>query len=285
VLLTGGPDRQLSPGIRSILNEFGAKHAHIVAHSKGGLWTRAFLSDANTGDPNTEVAVYSATTLETPHQGSYLADLATYGRQYPLTSFLTPITNWRFLLGFFKKNRRGAVDMTVAAMAGFNAANQLPQEYSADGIRNSVSYFSVASDADVDGNGTLTGGSASKCTEVNNAPGCNEIYPYHPDAQFRVIYHDLGTHLFVTFPVTGVLGHLVPQDPNLNPSSVFIPNDFAVTVTDASHPSFTPIPGPAGQSFAGVPYWKHNHKTAGFTDVAHAVLLAIQKAQPTAPPQ
>src|SRR5204862_2296448 len=50
--------------------EFGARHGHIIAHSKGGLDTRDFLArtiPANFG-------VLSLITLSTPHHGSVGAD-------------------------------------------------------------------------------------------------------------------------------------------------------------------------------------------------------------------
>jgi hypothetical protein len=195
------------------------------------------------------------------------------------------LCNWRFFLSFFKSDSRGAADMTVAGMDGFNTTNQLPDHGVADGIRNPVFYQSVSSDADVDGDGTVTGGNVMDCTKIE-PPSCNEIYPYKPEWQFPIVYHDLGTHQFVTFARTGIFGKLIPQKPNLHDSPIFIPNDFAVTVDGATHPRFTPIPGlNPGDIFFTVPFWRHNHTTAGFTDVAEAVLEAVQTIQPMGPKQ
>ena len=58
--------------IPALAAEFGAKHAHLVAHSKGGLDVREFL--ASTIPPN--FGVLSLTTLSTPHHGSVGADYA-----------------------------------------------------------------------------------------------------------------------------------------------------------------------------------------------------------------
>ncbi len=59
----------LKTKIPAIAFEFGARHVHIVAHSKGGLDVRAFLAD-----PPSNFGVLSLTTLSTRHHGSVGAD-------------------------------------------------------------------------------------------------------------------------------------------------------------------------------------------------------------------
>jgi triacylglycerol lipase len=50
---------------------FGARKCHIIAHSKGGLDTRAYLTDSYDED---RLKVLSVLTLSTPHRGTPVAD-------------------------------------------------------------------------------------------------------------------------------------------------------------------------------------------------------------------
>ncbi len=54
-------------------DSYGVTDLHIVAHSDGGLWSRAAITQSG-AYPG--VTVQSLTTLGTPHTGSFLADLA-----------------------------------------------------------------------------------------------------------------------------------------------------------------------------------------------------------------
>jgi hypothetical protein len=62
----------LAGRLRSLAAKFGAKKCHIVAHSKGGLDTRAYLNGAYDAE---ELKVLSLYTLSTPHHGTILADI------------------------------------------------------------------------------------------------------------------------------------------------------------------------------------------------------------------
>jgi hypothetical protein len=53
--------------------EFGSDAIHIVGHSKGGLWTRAFLEDS-LPSLSKPLRIISVTTVDTPHPGSINAD-------------------------------------------------------------------------------------------------------------------------------------------------------------------------------------------------------------------
>ncbi len=57
--------------IPPIATRFGVKHLHLVAHSKGGLDSRAALKPLKAQGG---LAILSVTTLSTPHHGSVLAD-------------------------------------------------------------------------------------------------------------------------------------------------------------------------------------------------------------------
>lgn len=62
----------LASRFSALAAKFGAKKCHIIAHSKGGLDTRAYLNGEYDGQ---ELKVLSFYTLSTPHHGSILADI------------------------------------------------------------------------------------------------------------------------------------------------------------------------------------------------------------------
>jgi hypothetical protein len=72
-------DKRIVPGgatvatlIRAAADSFGAHYVHIVGHSAGGLWSRAAVAN-NLSDLG--VGVYSLTTVDSPHLGTYNADV------------------------------------------------------------------------------------------------------------------------------------------------------------------------------------------------------------------
>jgi triacylglycerol esterase/lipase EstA (alpha/beta hydrolase family) len=59
----------VSLSVAKIAAKFGSRHVHIVTNSKGGLFTREFLTENGSRNPNVQTGVISVTTLETPHHG------------------------------------------------------------------------------------------------------------------------------------------------------------------------------------------------------------------------
>lgn len=83
--------------IPRLAHEFGVNKVHIVAHSKGGLWSRYFLQRPGpytwdfTGPlKGDEFGVLSLITLDTPHRGSVLADIATAAITSSAGKFTSP---------------------------------------------------------------------------------------------------------------------------------------------------------------------------------------------------
>lgn len=66
-----GNGRVLGQILYSLADEYGARKCHLIAHSKGGLDARAFLSDSYDEE---RLKVLSLTTLSTPHRGTPVAD-------------------------------------------------------------------------------------------------------------------------------------------------------------------------------------------------------------------
>jgi len=131
--------KTLIPGI---VRSFGASNVHIVAHDKGGLDARGWLSVNAAIDKARAVAPFSVisfTTLSTPHQGTAAADLqvalaATSVEGLPVGALLA--------LGFGLVNP-AALDLTTIAAPGLEIASPLP---------TGVDYRSVGGDADRNSN-------------------------------------------------------------------------------------------------------------------------------------
>lgn len=119
---------------------FGVNHVHIVAKSKGGLWSRRAISSL-------PIRVYTLTTLDTPHRGSVLADalvaLGTVAVEAP-----NPLIALR-LLPLASSVR----DLTIALVQAFNTHNPLRtvfgSEAGADSPGNIIEYTFFASDANL----------------------------------------------------------------------------------------------------------------------------------------
>jgi triacylglycerol esterase/lipase EstA (alpha/beta hydrolase family) len=149
----------LSDAIPAIAAEFGASHVHIVAHSKGGLWSRYFLKfgePASLTAPSspTNIGVLSLTTLDTPHNGSILADIAaTVTETIRLDALVNPVS--QLLIDYLSTNQRQLVeqvqDLTLEEVAEFNQRTGDPPAAFADpdGSTYYTAYSSVAADADI----------------------------------------------------------------------------------------------------------------------------------------
>lgn len=138
----------LWPLIPGIVRSFGADSYHIIAHSKGGLDSRQYLSKAPS-----DLQLLSHTTLSTPHNGSLLADLSVARgvsllvlRQTKLMgfpAFTAPLLALKNLMG----PDDGAKNLTTTFTQAFNIENgpQLPPG----------DYNRVAADNDRDGSGSV----------------------------------------------------------------------------------------------------------------------------------
>jgi triacylglycerol lipase len=67
-----GNGRLLAARLTALAADYGAKKCHIIAHSKGGLDTRAYL---NHQYDRTKLKVLSVYTLSTPHHGTIISDI------------------------------------------------------------------------------------------------------------------------------------------------------------------------------------------------------------------
>lgn len=277
--------------------EFGAQHIHIVAHSMGGLWSRAFLTTFLPTLPK-KLGVFSVTTIDTPHHGSYNAALRTLldDAGWFSTIHLTPE---QAVLKVFAPKSLGMPELTPEAVENFNRnGRELPvvtvvpltlvtgdSQMFTRQQKNKVFYYSISADANIDNS---CEGLASGPCDKNHLPTItpfvasfgnpglpDESEGYEspdPDAgsiatglnASQYLYRNLYQYrTAVLQPVPGLsfVRQIVskPTDPQLN--------DFQVTVTSARYTGFTEI---------GASPLKHNHTTVGKKDVGVIVLSYIQ---------
>jgi hypothetical protein len=254
----------LAKSVPEIAASFGARHAHLVAHSKGGLDSRAFMADtipANFG-------ILSLITLSTPHQGSSGPDyqIDAVGA-HAAHSDSTARTN----LAKQTPPNRGTPSLRVDAAAEFNRRNvpALPNQFVVDGETDPVAYRSVSADMNLN-NSTENGEPTIEYDEATAlaAQGYMPDFVYTRVVQtvYRIVggVHKTYTERIVVgegkFPITVVREVPAPQ---------FRPNDAAVTQESASV-------GP----FQEIDHIKRNHSTIAHPNTGTLVLNEIRKIQP-----
>jgi hypothetical protein len=137
----------LQSRIPPIVRSFGVDSVHVVAHSKGGLDTRAWLSlfaptNAVATAPSPRFRVLSVTTLATPHLGSALADLQLAIEATSVGLFGIPFAT---VPTFAAGSNAGTPDLTTFACAAFDPP--LPA---------GVDYRMLGGDTDLNADGAIT---------------------------------------------------------------------------------------------------------------------------------
>jgi triacylglycerol lipase len=144
---------EIAKQLPNIVKKFGVDSIHLVAHSKGGPDTRAYLAVLQHFN-NQQFKVISFNTSGSPHDGSLLADLMQQREEaanmvgklgrieyegFPL------FTRQMVALATFDSGLRS---LTTKNMAVFNFDNvpALPRD---------ISFTTVGGDADVNGNGVI----------------------------------------------------------------------------------------------------------------------------------
>lgn len=221
----------LAGEIPRVAREFGVKHIHIVAHSKGGLDTRAFLKLLPTEG---QLAVMSLTTLSTPHHGSALADYVRDAQGASARSSEDAVRT-AGIQRFAGPYDRGRQNLTTDFLRRqFNPQNlPLPQSFTVDGEETGVNYFSYGADANVDGsmswlgNPTITENELAGTGHENDwfaEEGANLIY--------RILYYVASTR-WETRIIGGQRVRVVREVPN----QTVQPNDLLVTLNSSRLPN------------------------------------------------
>ncbi len=246
----------LSGWIPSIARMVGAKSAHMVCHSKGGLDTRAYLGWFY--DPQ-QVKVLSQHTLSTPHHGSILATISVARQTYndPTSddhAVETYMDQDAIATALGQAPKQPALgNLAVDFMAAFNGMNRLP-----GGIR----YYASGADADVNGDTLISAAEAAGF----GIPGAVNFLLNTA----TLLYHVLCCVEDITVTrMTNLWG--LNEWHVINPvwSGFFHLNDLAVTRESAMHPRYT---------------WKalydFNHGTIKSSGPAQDVLDQIQSDFP-----
>ena len=140
----------LSMRLAELANSFGAKKCHIIAHSKGGLDTRAYLNLHYSPETLEVVSVF---TLSTPHHGTIISDIivsarASVGRESRDLAIRALIYGDYFA---FRAPKSPAIDnQTTASMAWFNA--QFPT------VPPGIHFFNYGADADINNSSFIEAG-------------------------------------------------------------------------------------------------------------------------------
>jgi len=156
----------------AILKSLGTDHFHIMAHSKGGLDSRQWLTDEKFRDPESDKLVLGYfITMNTPHLGSVVADYVfagtSLGDSIPTRYFeatrLASSMKYPFLLlgGVIDPDAAGSPAtqaLLTSSAFTFNTAN-VPKlnAYTnpADNNFTRPSYLCASSDADINGDGEI----------------------------------------------------------------------------------------------------------------------------------
>lgn len=277
---------QLATELPKRAKQFGVKHIHIVAHSKGGLDVRDFLARRlpELSDED-RIAVLSVSTLSTPHHGSvgadYILDAETAGTILGIPNSDNP---YRARLAELLPSNDGYPNLRVDYVERiFNPENQpnLPLTNWVEGEDNRVSYFSFAADANLNRSRDAGGPTIQPNeTEGFDFLGINISSIPQGLGAIQEVYRILGTVEYtytqereVEVPVLGgtttvtiVSEKKYADPPNARPG--FRLNDIFVTVDSARLPKFV-----------AQPYVGANHATISDPFVAQRVIAAIRSVR------
>ncbi len=257
--------------------EFGSRHVHLLAHSKGGLDSRYFL--VNTLPPN--FGVLSLTTLSTPHQGSA-------GPDYQIDAVGASLTysddSARAFIGYMAEPNKGTESIRVSSTREFNRTNVplLPKELTVDGETRPVAYRSFSADMNLDDSrNPFTSNPTISYNETYGLPGqggkLDSLWAEILQSAYRITGEVIETYA-ETIDVPVIEGGEDVRSIKVKVvreklSPVFRPNDIAVTRESASV-------GP----FVEVEHLKANHSTIVSKETGEKVIQLLRLLQPMTPP-
>jgi hypothetical protein len=256
--------------IPSAAREWGAKHVHIVTHSKGALDSRDFM--ARFMPPN--FGVYSIHTVSGPHQGSpgpdYQLDAVGASLSYSDDSV-------RAGVGALSAPNPGTQSLRVSEAAKFNLTNipALPNDQFVDGVKHTVQYRALSGDMNIDNSTNFaTGNPTISMDETEGLPGQGSkldfIWSSALQTAYRIVGYVASTYTEdkkLTDARSGksVIVKVIREKLN----ATFKENDICVT-RDAAKV------GP----FQEIYYGKANHSTVATPLFARKVIESIRLIQP-----
>ncbi len=255
--------------------EFGSKHVHLVAHSKGGLDSRQFLAETIPRN----FGVLSLITLSTPHQGSV-------GPDYQMDAAVSLLTESddaiRGFIGYMAAPNKGTPNLRVAYAREFNQKNVplLPRELTVDGETAPVAYRSFSADMNLDGSTNFfTGNPTISYDETYGLPGQNSkpsaLWAEVMQTAYRITGYVAETYTeVIEFPVDRLDPRVKVKVIREILNSEFKKNDIAVT-QEASKV------GP----FVEVEHLKANHSSIAMYETGRKVADVLREVQPVRGPE
>jgi hypothetical protein len=203
----------------TILRTFGSPELHVVAWSKGGLWTRDALAFRS-------LPIKTLTTISTPHNGAFDNTLT-------ISCVLAAVSD----------EARQICDLSPSSVAWASRHwGVSPHSYLLPGKPSVRSrYYWIAGAADSDGNGTISCAESAGLAGIECAPSAS---PSSENFLATVTYQAAGCSARLTFspgerPLRISLFPSIP--PTCGPTE---PSDIIVKVSSSSFPAaFTPISG------------------------------------------
>jgi hypothetical protein len=254
--------------VPAVAAEFGARHVHLVAHSKGGFDVRAFLA----GNLPFNLGVLSLTTIATPHHGSVGADYSIDASQARSLFSDSTVRVW---IAQKAPPDASYPDLRTSAAIKFNSENArlLPRSLSADGVVRPVEYMSVSADANLDHSFTL----GLPTIQINETRGTGQNKAGYGDEKWAWIitqvYRVMGEVASTTLTTRDFLGRKIPVVTE-TPTTSFQLNDFLVTMNSARMNGFHEIGA-----------LEANHSTVANPVSGELVIQAIRRVQPLREPE
>jgi len=252
---------QLATKIPEIAQKFGVKHLHFVAHSKGGLDSRAYIKQI----PANTLAILSVTTLSTPHHGSVLADYVDNARGASAWHSEDTVRT-AAIQRFGGEFDEGRENLTTYFVAGFNQKNlPLPTSFTVDGETTPVKYFSWGADANADDSMSIFGNPTITMDELQKTDYADGGYFTEKGATtvYRIVYYVASTYWDVRI-VSGKKVKIVREVQN----ATVQPNDMLVSLSSSRLPQYIPMTD-----------MKRNHATIADEGMAQLVLQLIKTTQ------
>jgi len=234
---------RILPDLSKIAEAFGTDRFHLVGHSKGGLYGRALATRS--------VGIFTLTTLDTPHEGSPMADYLV-ALDAHLISLLVKNVVLADVLIYRATHRRqkpdAYSDLRVEYRQRYNGDHLLPRGSDGPPIRNEIGYEAVASDAQ------------------NPQGGALDAEGYFGSIVARKMYR--------TYQITKLI-HFTYTNGKITGGTVVPPagpvrNDLVVPVSSQQY-SGSPAGSPPFLSLPAGQVLFHNHTTVGKSDVGTIV--------------
>lgn len=260
--------------------EWGAKHVHIVTHSKGALDSRDFL--ARTIPPN--FGVYSIHTVAGPHHGSSGPD---YQLDAEKGQLLYSNDEIRFAIGALSPPNAGTFSLRVSEAERFNRDNvpYLPDEQRVDGETHKVQYRSLAADMNENNSvNRLTGNPTIELSEAFGLPGQGAKPDWIWTAVMQTCYRITGNVARTYLATISVLDINADDPANAPQVEVSVVREIATDSFQQNDIAVTHDSSKVGP-FQEIAYEKGNHSTIASPKNARSVLQSIKKIQPVSTPQ